>query len=140
MRVVKDVTSTASYGGNFSGAVELSMLRAAPDPTATAERGADHAAMDVAHVHFHDGAATHWHAHPGGQVLYVTDGTGIVGTRDTDAVVLEPGSLVETPAGEWHWHGAAPGGDARILALTWGTSQWTDEPAPTAAARATDAS
>ena len=30
----------------------------------------------VFHVRFDAGSRTHWHSHPGGQVLFVTDGQG----------------------------------------------------------------
>ena len=82
---------------------------------------------DVAMVHFQDGAVTHWHRHPGGQHLFVHSGHGRVGTELDGEVRLAPGTLVVTPAGERHWHGAASDGDAAILAITWGTTQWEDE-------------
>jgi quercetin dioxygenase-like cupin family protein len=124
VRVIKDHEKTSSYGGSFSGAVEFAMLREAPDASVP----------DVALVEFHDGATTHWHSHPGGQLLWSVGGTGMVGTEQDGAVQLAPGELVETPAGEIHWHGAAPGSDAQLLALTWGTTDWSDRPAPTAPA------
>ena len=34
------------------------------------------------------------------------------------------GTLVVCPAGERHWHGAAPGADTTLLAVTWGTTAW----------------
>lgn len=120
MKVVRDVASTSSYGGNFTGQVDLSMLRPAAHETAP----------DVALVHFHDGAATHWHSHPGGQLLWVVSGNGRVGTEADGEVTLPPGTLVETPAGELHYHGAAATTDAQLLAITWGTTDWTDTPAP----------
>lgn len=128
MRVIKDIGSTTSYGGNFSGEVSLEMLRAATDDSQP----------DVALVRFNDGAVTHWHAHPGGQLFWVVEGRAIVGT-DTDGVVeLEPGTLVEAPIGESHWHGAAPGADATLLTWTWGTTAWTATPAPTASTKGVD--
>ncbi|WP_458248672.1 hypothetical protein [Streptomyces sp. MAI_2237] len=42
----------------------------------------------------------------GGQTLYVTDGTGLVGTRDGDVVHVSSGHIVKCPAGEEHSHGA----------------------------------
>jgi quercetin dioxygenase-like cupin family protein len=125
VRVIKDVATTGAYGGNFSGAVDFAMLREAPAPGAADEQG-----VDVALVHFHDGAATHWHAHPGGQLLWVADGTGRVGIEGAGEIILEPGTVVESPAGEWHYHGAAEGHDAQLVAFTWGTTQWSDRPAP----------
>lgn len=123
MRVITDVPFSDQYGGNFSGPVSFSMLREAPDESVP----------DVALVHFHEGAATHWHAHPGGQLLWAVEGVGVVGTEQDGMVELAPGHLVETPAGELHWHGAAPGSDAQLLAFTWGTTEWSERPAPTSA-------
>lgn len=117
MRVIGESEPTGVYGGHFIGDVRLSMLRAAP---ADGE-------PDVALVAFSDGAVTCWHAHPGGQLIYVVRGTGVVGTDDQSGVVLAPGTLVEAPAGERHWHGAAPGQDATLLCFTWGATEWTDE-------------
>ncbi len=59
-------------------------------------------------VRFAPGARTAWHRHANGQTLHVTDGVGLVGTRDGTVVVMRPGDTVHTPPGEWHWHGAAP--------------------------------
>ena len=59
-------------------------------------------------VRFAPGAHTAWHRHANGQTLHVTDGVGLVGTRDGTVIVMQPGDTVHTPPGEWHWHGAAP--------------------------------
>jgi quercetin dioxygenase-like cupin family protein len=59
-------------------------------------------------VHFHPGAHTAWHAHPRGQVLYVTEGTGLVQRRGGEVEQIRAGDTVWTEAGEWHWHGAGP--------------------------------
>jgi quercetin dioxygenase-like cupin family protein len=101
---------------HFTGQVELEMVHQAAD----AEQ------PDIAHVHFHGGAVSNWHTHPGGQHLLVESGTARVGTETAGEVLLEPGDLVITPAEERHWHGAAHGSDATILAFTWGTTRWDD--------------
>jgi quercetin dioxygenase-like cupin family protein len=59
-------------------------------------------------VRFAPGAHTAWHRHANGQTLHVTDGVGLVGTRDGTVIVMRPGDTVHTSPGEWHWHGAAP--------------------------------
>ena len=38
------------------------------------------------------------------------------------------GTLVVCPADERHWHGAVPGGDTTLLAVTWGTTEWSRRP------------
>jgi quercetin dioxygenase-like cupin family protein len=58
-------------------------------------------------VHFSAGARTHWHAHPGGQLLYGVSGRGRVRTRGGPGHVLVPADVVHIPPGEWHFHGGA---------------------------------
>lgn len=60
------------------------------------------------HVHFTPGARTAWHVHPHGQVLYIVDGLGRVGSEGGPVRVVRPGDTVHIGAGERHWHGAAP--------------------------------
>ncbi|MFF0161204.1 cupin domain-containing protein [Streptomyces sp. NPDC005263] len=57
-------------------------------------------------VRFTPGARTNWHSHVKGQTLYITDGVGLVGTRDGSVVLATAGETVKCPAGEEHWHGA----------------------------------
>ena len=51
--------------------------------------------------------ATHAHRlnHPKGQTLYVTDGIGLVATRD-GVQEIRLGDVVYIEPGEEHWHGA----------------------------------
>ncbi|MCZ2849861.1 cupin domain-containing protein [Modestobacter sp. VKM Ac-2978] len=120
MRVIRDVVPAGTYGGNFSGEVSLAMLRAA----------ADDSQPDVALVRFLEGATTHWHSHPGGQLFWVVEGRAVVGTKGDGAIELQPGTLIEAPGDESHWHGAAPGLDTTLLTITWGTTVWSANPAP----------
>jgi quercetin dioxygenase-like cupin family protein len=116
VKIVSHGDRSAQYGGRFTGEVDLEMLHAASEDDRP----------DIALVHFHDGAVTNWHTHPGGQHLFVHQGRARVGTDVDGEVALEPGALVVTPAGERHWHGATDGADASIVAVTWGTTQWED--------------
>jgi quercetin dioxygenase-like cupin family protein len=77
-------------------------------------------------VSFPAGVRTDWHSHPGGQVLYVVDGHGRVGTRDGEVVRVTPGDLVYAPPGEEHWHGASTDEPMRHLALSFGDTAWGD--------------
>jgi quercetin dioxygenase-like cupin family protein len=113
--IAKGDTSTV-YGGRFSGPVELEMLRLAPDGETP----------DVAVVRFGEGVLSTWHAHPGGQLLYVLEGHARVGTEADGTVNLSPGTLVVSPPGERHWHGAARSEAAAVLSLAWGTTDWED--------------
>lgn len=80
----------------------------------------------VAHVHFTPGARTAWHSHSLGQSLYVTEGEGRIQTRGEAIVALRPGDTVFAPAGEWHWHGAAPDHFMTHLAMSEGEAEWGD--------------
>lgn len=56
-------------------------------------------------VNFSPGAINVFHTHTFDQVLYVTNGTGIVATEKEEITVV-PGTIIFIPAGERHWHGA----------------------------------
>jgi quercetin dioxygenase-like cupin family protein len=114
VKVVEGGDRQSTYGGRFTGAVELEMLNATPSDDEP----------DTAFVHFRDGAVTFWHSHPGGQQFFVVSGEARVGTEADGAVHLSAGTLVVCPPDERHWHGAAPGHDATLLTVTWGTTQW----------------
>jgi quercetin dioxygenase-like cupin family protein len=59
-------------------------------------------------ITFADGARTRLHRHDYDQVLLITGGAGILATPSEQHHV-SPGDVVFVPAGEPHWHGAAPG-------------------------------
>jgi len=59
-------------------------------------------------VVFEPGARTHWHTHPAGQTLIVTDGTGWVQAWDGAVQEIRTGDVVSIPSGVKHWHGATP--------------------------------
>jgi quercetin dioxygenase-like cupin family protein len=63
--------------------------------------------MTVALVRFVPGARSNWHRHAVGQTLHVTEGVGLVGTRDGSLVRVRAGDTVTCPPDEEHWHGAA---------------------------------
>ncbi|MCU7723867.1 cupin domain-containing protein [Actinoplanes sp. KI2] len=64
--------------------------------------------MSVSLVRFTPGAHTNWHHHAVGQTLHVTEGVGLVGTRDGTVLRIHAGETIVCPPGEDHWHGAAP--------------------------------
>ena len=80
--------------------------------------GKEPARIRVSAVHFTPGARTAWHSHALGQTLYVTDGQGLVQSRGGDIVTIRSGDIVRTPAGEQHWHGAAPDHFMSHLSMT----------------------
>jgi len=61
--------------------------------------------LRAAVVSFSPGAATIFHTHTFDQILYVTEGKGIVAT-EKEEVTVTPGAFIFIPAGELHWHGA----------------------------------
>lgn len=61
-----------------------------------------------ASVSFEPEARTAWHTHPAGQTLIVTEGRGRVQSWGGQIEEILPGDVVWIPAGEKHWHGAAP--------------------------------
>lgn len=102
---------------NFTGTVWFGPL--APRPRVDS--------LNALGVHFAAGARTDWHTHPDGQVLYVTDGAGLVQTDSGETVRVGPGDVVYAPAGEVHWHGATPDSHLTHLSLTsHGDTQWLD--------------
>jgi quercetin dioxygenase-like cupin family protein len=91
------------------------------DPIA---RGEPPSALAVSAVRFSPGARTAWHSHSRGQTLYVTDGVGRVQARGEAVADIRPGDVVRAPAGEWHWHGAAPDHFMVHLSITEGDTEW----------------
>ena len=78
-------------------------------------------------VRFEKGSLTHWHEHPGEQVLYILEGKGRVG-NETEEWIVEPGDVVYTGPGERHWHGAVSDETMVHLSITnIGSPIWFDE-------------
>nr|WP_209310518.1 cupin domain-containing protein [Streptomyces spiramenti] len=82
----------------FTGDVWIDAVAAAPPPSR----------VTASLVHFTPGARTHWHSHPLGQTVFVTEGIGLCGRRGGPVEVIRPGDRVLFEADEEHWHGAAP--------------------------------
>ena len=76
----------------------------------------------IVKVHFNKGARLNFHTHTGEQILYITDGKGIVATRDKEYLVT-PGTVVYIPAGEVHWHGATADSPCSQIAVYKGDSK-----------------
>lgn len=101
---VPSLPANAEY---FTGAVRQERIVDTPE-------GPPVMALRVA---FEPGARTNWHTHPAGQTLHVLSGTGIVQRRGAEGQAIRPGDTVWIPAGEEHWHGAAPGRAMTHLAM-----------------------
>jgi len=81
---------------------------------------------EVRVVLFTPGARSAWHRHPGGQVLHVTEGQGLVQSRGGEREEIRVGDTVSSAPGEWHWHGAAPGAFMVHLAVSDGATDWAE--------------
>jgi quercetin dioxygenase-like cupin family protein len=97
-------------------------------------RGEELSRARVSAVRFTPSARTAWHSHGGGQILYVTEGEGLLQPRGGSIAEIHPGDVIWTPAGEWHWHGAAPEHFMSHLSITeavqadqWGEHVTDDE-------------
>ena len=93
--------SQASAKGNadwFTGTVRIDSPFAGEEP----------ARVSGAVVTFEPGARTAWHTHPLGQTLIVIAGCGRAQREGGPIEEIRPGDVVWFPAGEKHWHGAAP--------------------------------
>jgi quercetin dioxygenase-like cupin family protein len=96
----------------FSGDVWIDTIALGQEPSR----------VRVSAVRFTPGARTAWHAHALGQTLYVTDGQGLVQSRGGAIVAIRSGDIVETPADEWHWHGATSDHFMTHLSITEGVA------------------
>ena len=67
-------------------------------------------------VTFGPGARLNFHTHTYEQILYVTEGKGIVATREEEKVVT-PGAVIFIAPGEVHWHGATDDSSFTHLAI-----------------------
>ena len=118
MKVVRSTEGAEKVGATFTGHATLR-----PQLAAQQEGG-----IKVTMVYFEDGSRTHWHDHPGEQVLYILEGKGRVGDG-TEEWVVEPGDIVHTGPGEKHWHGAYPGHSMTHLSITTvGSPAWYQAP------------
>jgi quercetin dioxygenase-like cupin family protein len=68
-------------------------------------------------VNFAAGARNKMHTHSSDQVLFVTEGTGIIATETTEQEITV-GDVVHVPAEEKHWHGATQHSHFSHIALT----------------------
>ncbi|HLH74581.1 MAG TPA: cupin domain-containing protein [Chloroflexota bacterium] len=72
----------------------------------------------VALVTFKDGAVNRMHTHDVDQILVITAGEGIVQAEGKPEQQVKAGDVAIIPAGERHWHGAAPGKTMSHLTIT----------------------
>ena len=97
MQVRPKEPSEKGAADRFAGDVWIDVLALGEPPSR----------IRVTMVRFAPGARTAWHAHAMGQTLHVTDGICRVQSRGGEIAEIRAGDTVDTPPGEWHWHGAA---------------------------------
>lgn len=106
---------------NFRGSAQVEMLFDALEPS--------HASAGT--VTFEPGARTAWHTHPRGQILIVTAGVGRVQQWGGPIQEIRAGDVVRVPAGQKHWHGAAPNASMTHIAISehrdGTTVQWMEQ-------------
>ena len=99
MQVTKNSIQTARGSSEwFTGAVYVD---AVASPMGVSR-------LSASSVHFTPGARTHWHTHPNGQTIYVTEGVALAQHRGGPIEVIRAGDRVFFEPGEDHWHGASP--------------------------------
>ena len=96
MKVVRisDVKAEKATSPIFSGEVSRQDLI-----------GEDEDETRISVINFSPGAVNVFHTHTFDQILYVTEGKGIV-AMENEEVTVTPGTIIVFPAGERHWHGA----------------------------------
>ena len=68
-------------------------------------------------VGFAAGARNKFHTHTRDQILFVTEGTGVVATEEQE-VVVHVGDTILIRGGEKHWDGATADSDFAHISLT----------------------
>ena len=118
MKVIHSNEGKINQGTTFTNKTTLNRLMPAQQ-----EGG-----ISLSLVTFEDGALTHWHEHPGEQILYILEGEGRVGNADQEFHV-SAGDVVYTKPGEKHWHGAKPGNSMTHISITnVGSPTWFEAP------------
>jgi quercetin dioxygenase-like cupin family protein len=110
MEIKRNGSQPSSKGPaeSFTGSVRRDPILTADAPSRLA----------TGYVTFEPGARTHWHTHPVGQLLIITNGCGQVGTWDGAVEEVKAGDVVWFAPGEKHWHGAGPETAMTHIAVT----------------------
>ncbi|MBW6417434.1 cupin domain-containing protein [Celeribacter sp. PS-C1] len=100
MKIIRSgsIPSMAGPEDWFTGTVRVDPMFQAEEP----------GRVGGSHVTFEPGARTAWHTHPAGQTIIITFGRGRVQREGGPVEEVSAGDVVWFPAGEKHWHGAAP--------------------------------
>lgn len=72
--------------------------------------------LSVSEIFFAPGERTTMHEHTIRQILYVTEGEGIVASED-ERHEVSVGDMISIPPGVDHWHGAKPNATFRHISI-----------------------
>ena len=100
----KSLPANAGNSDYFTGAVMIRPM-------------ASEGGFKLLRVEFAPGARTNWHTHTGVQILVVVEGRCRFQHEGGPAEEAGVGETIHIPAGEKHWHGAAPDQPMVHLAL-----------------------
>ncbi len=109
----KDEAKESNWEGFYGGKAYLQFILSEEYPGEN---------IGISLVKFDSGAKNKFHTHTAGQVLYVTEGKGIVATREKE-VTVTPGIMVYFPPGEEHWHGATDDSSFAHFSILGGPSE-----------------
>jgi quercetin dioxygenase-like cupin family protein len=83
--------------------------------------------VQIGAVFFSAGSRTRPHTHPVDQILFVTEGEGVLAFAD-ERRLIRAGDWARIPAETWHWHGATNASDMCHVSIKQpGAERW-DEP------------
>jgi len=91
--------------------------------TSGSEPSEDAKELGIGIMSFGPGGRTKMHTHTSEQILFITEGRGLVGTENEE-IEVKPGMMVFFPAGEKHFHGATA--DSPVSHLTIAPPHKTD--------------
>lgn len=98
----------ATNTDNFTGTIWLNHISEADDTFN----------YNIATATYAPGSKLDWHAHPGGQILLITKGTGYYQERSKSVEIIHKGDVIKCLPGVEHWHGATPESSFAYLAIT----------------------
>jgi len=100
MQIVKPAAQPSNPGPAeyFTGSVQVTPLIKGEEPSC----------LTCASVGFQPGARSAWHTHPKGQLLIVTEGSGLIQEWGKPLRIIQKGDVIWTPPGVKHCHGASP--------------------------------
>lgn len=94
---IEQLAIQSAPANNFSGKAEFSRFPVMPSKGDVAP----------AIVRFEAGSITHWHTHPHGQYLIVTEGEGRTQEWGKPIQTIHKGDVIWCPPNVKHWHGAS---------------------------------